>query len=448
MKSKILTLFLLCACALCAGAQQSKLTLSRCEEAALSNSPEIKRAQSLAQSARQTYLSALWPLRPSLNLTGTGGWVSEVPSFTMGGQKLEFGDKWSYTAGPSLEYILFDKGARSLSAAALLAAADSKENELAFAKKTVLSEVRLAYFAVQRDLDRIFFLTKQLEVSAKQHSDVLNSYKAGAKAELDVTMAHKQVLKAQADISAARASLGASLRNLFQLTGDNFGVNPSYPSDARAQTPPSLPAPSALIEADAPENTLAVMQQYETYVFDEQSPRLISLDKISDYYLKTSQSYSSSLWPKISLGAGAYFEYPNGPVREHIFLGQTYVGLKMPLFESGKSKKKAAAQKFEAQAALHQKKQAKDELENIFYTNKDRALSLRTDVALARSLVADSEKASVLTYRSYTAGTVTFLEVDNANLTLLKNRISLAEITIERLSRLAVMGGLGRQEGL
>lgn len=445
MRNKMLSSFLFCALPLCAFAQAVSLSLSQCEGAALNNSPEIKMLESDAKSAKQNYISALAPSRPSVNLIGTGGWVSQIPDISLGAQSFEFGDNWSYSAGPVLEYTLFDKGAITAAAAAGKAAWQSKESELEFARKNIITDVRLAYFSVQRDLERIFFLTKQLEVADKQYKDVLNSYKAGAKAELDVTMAHKQVLKAQADISAARASLGASLRNLFQLTGNNFGVDPSYPGDWRAPSPAALPAPSSVIKADGVEETLFVLQKYKTYVFDAQSPRLASFDKISEYYQKMSESYSASLWPQLSLRAGAYFEYPNGPVREHIFLGRTSAGIKMPLFESGKSRAKAEAQKLSSLSALYQKEKIKDELQNIFYTSKDRALSLETDAQIAKLLVSDSEKASALTYRSYTAGTVTFLEVDNANLTLLKNRISLAEINIERLSRLAVMAGLGRE---
>ena len=49
-----------------------------------------------------------------------------------------------------------------------------------------------------------------------------------------------------------------------------------------------------------------------------------------------------------------------------------------------------------------------------------------------------------MTYQAYKAGSVTFLEVDNANLALLESRIALTDIYTERLNRLAVMDNLGR----
>ena len=146
----------------------------------------------------------------------------------------ELGDNWGYSAGPTLNYVLFDAGARSGQSKSALSAAQSAQQEKVFAQKQILLQVRQAYFTVQNDLETLYFLNEQLAVADKQLADVQASFDAGAKSRLDVYMARQQQSQARADIAAARGSLGAHLRALFRLTGTDYGINAQYPLDGAA----------------------------------------------------------------------------------------------------------------------------------------------------------------------------------------------------------------------
>ena len=80
----------------------------------------------------------------------------------------------------------------------------------------------------------------------------------------------------------------------------------------------------------------------------------------------------------------------------------------------------------------------------MFYSSKSLLRSLSIQEKLTKEMISDSAKTADLTYHAYKAGSVTFLEVDNANLALLESRIALTDIYTERLNRLAVMDNLGR----
>lgn len=433
---------LLPACSLTA-AEVKEISLKTCEASALEFSPEVKQKQSLKEAALLNYEGSGASLYPSLALEAKGAWVSQVPELELGPLKMEYGDNWSYSAGPTLNYVLFDAGGRSGVKKGAYFAYLAKEKDFEFAKKTVLLDVRRAYFTVQQDLERMYFMDEQLKVAQKQLSDVNAAFKAGAKSNIDVYMAQKQKLRAEINIASARGALGAHLRELFSLTGDNYGIDASYPLDWRIKPGEGANAPSAIIKADPLKDTLASLSFASNNDFDKELPPLAAAEDMAAYYENLAKSLRSSLYPTVALNAGAYAEYPNGPIHESVINGRAGASLRLPLFEGGKSRKEAAASQKQAQAALYEKQDMEESLSTLFYSSKSLLHSLSVQEVLTDDMVKASAKTASLTYQAYKAGSVTFLEVDNANLALLESRIALADIYVERLNRLAVMDNLG-----
>jgi outer membrane protein len=422
-----------------------EISLLQCARDAKANSYELKRLKAQAAGAQARYEAAEAGYYPSISLDAKGGWVSEVPELELGPIKAGFGDKWSYSAGPTLEYILFDYGQRSGASKSAKAAWQAAQDEADFAEKTLLLGVRQTYFTLQQDLERMYFSAGQLKVAQKQIQDINSAFRAGAKSNLDVSMAQKQELRARINIASARAALGAHLRDLFKLTGADYGVDPKYPADWRVQISEGDMPASAVIKADRLEDTLKDMKQYHGFDFDENSLKLAALDNMAQYYEYLAESFKGALYPVLGISGGAYFEYPNGPIKEHIFLGRAGVSLRMPLFEGSKNRKQAAAGKSQAQAAQYQKMDLEDELQKLFYLSKSLLYSLDLQADLTKEMIAASQNTASLTYDAYNAGVVTFLEVDSANLGLLESRIALTDIYIESLNRLAVLDSLGKR---
>lgn len=440
MKKIFITLCLLSAAG--ASAQSAvNLSLKDCEQAALSANPQLQAKAEEAASAQSSYKNARSALYPTLNLEGKGGWVSEVPELEMFGSKLSFGDNWSYSAGPVLYYTLFDFGGRSNTAKSVKSVWQAKQADYEWTRKQILMNTRIAYFKVQADLEKIYLLSKQLELSRRQLKDITNAYKAGAKSDLDVKMADKQVLSFEKEISATRAQLSSDLRDLFELTKQDFGINPAYATDYRIKNTGNA---TAVLKADDLDASLEYFKGYNSFSFDEDSPKLLAADKMSEYYTTLSKSYTSSLYPKISLTAGAYWEYPNGPIKEHVFLGKAGASISMPLFEGSRTRSKAKEQRHMAASAQKQRESVYDNMNKIFNTAKDRVYSLGIEIKIAEQIIKDSQKVSELSYSAYNAGAVTYLEVDNANVNLSAGEIALAGLKIENLMQLAVIASLGR----
>ncbi len=419
------------------------LSLAACEEAALAFSPALKAAQAQAQAARASYESVRGNLYPALYLDAAGSWTSEVPQMQVGPQTFEFGSEWGYSAGPTLEYVLFDKGARSAASRRALSLYESKLMEYALARKQALLQVRQAYFAVQRDLENIYLLSEQLKVSRKQRADVHAAYKAGAKSRRDELLAEKQALRTALDASTARTELARDLRDLFKLTGTDFGINPQYPLDWRVREKMEGET-SAVIRADAPAQTAKRFAPFQTLTFDAATPRLAAYDGVIQSYEYAARGYAAAVWPRLSLSAGAYAQYPNGPIQEDVFLGKAGLSLRLPLFEGGKNKQQAQAQRLAAQATSAQKEETAQALEALFASAQDSLGALDIEMRLAAQLADKAAQAASLTYQAYQAGAVTFLEVDDANLSALQSRLMVSELLIRRLNGLAVLDSLGK----
>ena len=443
---KLLALFI---CSLAGAALAAplpaRLTLAQCEADALASSPQLKQLQAQADAAQSSYKASRSVFYPTLTLDAQGSWVSEVPSLELGNMEHELGDNWGYSAGPTLNYVLFDAGARSSQSKSALSAAQSAQQEKVFAQKQILLQVRQAYFTVQNDLETLYFLNEQLAVADKQLADVQASFDAGAKSRLDVYMARQQQSQARADIAAARGSLGAHLRALFRLTGTDYGINAQYPLDGRLARASLDGETTAYLSADGLEQTLQGFAPYAASSFDENSPRLAALESMAQYYDYLADSYRASLYPRISLQGGAYFEYPNSMVKEHVFLGRAGAAVSLPLFEGGKNRRQADAERARARAAQYEKQDAQLDLEKMFYSAKDALYALSLQEELTRQIIDDAAQTARLTYESYKAGAATFFDVDRANLTLLQSRLALAQLQTQQLNHLAVIDSLGKE---
>ena len=163
-----------------------------------------------------------------------------------------------------------------------------------------------------------------------------------------------------------------------------------------------------------------------------------------EYYNRMAKSYNSARFPGVSLKAGAYWEYPNGPLREDVFLGRAALGVVVPLFEGSRSRSQARAQEQNALAASVQREQIYINFKKMFDAAKDRLVSVETEKQLAERMIDNGKRSADLTYSAYKAGSVTLFDVDDADNKLTEGKIELINLKIETLTKLAVLASLGK----
>lgn len=168
-------------------------------------------------------------------------------------------------------------------------------------------------------------------------------------------------------------------------------------------------------------------------------------------YLADSSRYAadsihSDLLPKITLSAQAGYENPDGPILETVQQNIISVSASMPLFDWGQVVNDSAAKEKQAQAYEQNWSQTKMDLWRDWNKAQDSLASLSYQEKLNDTAVSETEELAKLTYTSYRAGTVRFLEVQTANLQALDAKIQSVSNDAQILMQLSVLSSLSGKE--
>jgi outer membrane protein TolC len=169
--------------------------------------------------------STLWP---SLYVNGnisrdyydtyTAGALNRNPSATAAGQYFQDND-WSYGAGATLQWTLFD-GFQTLSAKRAAAAqADSARAQLQQAELAASADVWTRYYAYETALERHTVSIAYLASASASYDLALDSYKNGLSNIIDLLNAESTVAQARMQYVSARQDAFTALANLAYATG-------------------------------------------------------------------------------------------------------------------------------------------------------------------------------------------------------------------------------------
>lgn len=182
---------------------------------ALNRRPDIaalRSALAAGEAAVKVTGSSLWP---SLYLDGaaTRDYYDNV-----GGKAFQDRD-WSYNAGVSLQWTLFD-GLQTVSAKrAALAQAESARAQLKQAELAASADVWMRYFGYQTALRKHEFSSAYLKSASASYDLALDSYKAGLKSVLDLLNAEAALAQARSQQIAVRQEAFVALAELAYATG-------------------------------------------------------------------------------------------------------------------------------------------------------------------------------------------------------------------------------------
>lgn len=156
--------------------------------------------------------SALWP---SLYINGN---VTRDYYDTMTGNDFQAND-WSYGAGATLQWTLFD-GFQTLSAKrAAEAQADSVQAQLQQTELAASADVWSRYYAYETALERHMVSIAYLASASASYDLALDSYKNGLSNIIDLLNAESKLAQARTQYVAARQDAFTALANLAYATG-------------------------------------------------------------------------------------------------------------------------------------------------------------------------------------------------------------------------------------
>ena len=156
--------------------------------------------------------SALWP---SLYVNGN---VSRDYYDTMTGKDFQAND-WSYGAGATLQWTLFD-GFQTLSAKRAAAAqADSAQAQLQQAELAASADVWTRYYTYETALERHTVSIAYLASASASYDLALDSYKNGLSNIIDLLNAESKLAQARTQYVSARQNAFTALANLAYASG-------------------------------------------------------------------------------------------------------------------------------------------------------------------------------------------------------------------------------------
>ncbi|MBI4676763.1 MAG: TolC family protein [Elusimicrobia bacterium] len=429
-------------------APELRATLAEAVASAEADSPALRSAQAewkAAVSRSESRWSGRWP---ELTAESSYKFAGEVPSLSViPGRTQSLGDHHNYSLGPSLSWTLWDQGARRDAWLAAVSAARARAEDVDAQRRQARLKTRLAYFQAQLALEQVRLLADSLKLAQSQYGDIEKRRQAGASSRLDSLSAHQEVLARLRQFRQARSDLAAALRDLYALTGKEPSEDLSLPLDGRtAPLPEDVEPASVLIALDPLEDSLKSLAAVEAGALDAGHPGVAALRESARSYKLSAGGTRAGLWPRLGFTGRTSLEYPNGPVLEAFHQNTVGVFASMPLFEFGRTRREAASFERQAEAADERAEAARRDLARDWRKAKDQLLGLKAQKTLCLQAVSEAREAADLTYESYKAGRVTFIEVQSANLREIEARVQAARIDAQALMQLASLASLAEKE--
>ena len=434
-----------------ANSPQIHLRLRAMQEKALQYSPRLLAIRSEEDSARSHAEAQHTFLFPKLYLDASYRYQSVVPSLTFplpGAPNLSFGDNNNYSIGPALQWTALDFGANLNSWKSASETEKAKSQERQSVERQVLLLVRQAYFRVQLALEQMHIISDSLALSEAQYQDIRHRYQAGTSSRLDSLSAHKEVLSYSVQLRRSQADLSAAIRELYAVSGEPLPADFSKPVTAVLQKDASRAeneAPTVWVQADPISESLETVKTEVPLKYDlpmDANPQLQTLAHQSESALKAGDASQSGLYPKLQFSAKSSYDYPNGPIKDHIQQNIVAMSLTMPLFEFSRTRLEAQATRSQALALEARREQSLLDLQRDWNQALDQLAALQEQQKLLRESAAESVEVARLTYDSYTAGRSTFLEVQSANLRSLDARVQATRNDVQILIQLALINNL------
>lgn len=191
---------------------------------------EIRAADDAIRAARSDY----WP---QIKLDGTGAQTSLWPSADFG--KLGQASEPTWSGSLSIQWRIFDAGARKNEVAKAESQKREAQNELRDKRDQATREVWTAYIAFRTALRKQQAAVDLLESANASYSASLDAYKYGVKNLIDVVTAERQLAQARLSSVSARSQLFLEAVDLEFVTGNLLRTGP--PATTNSPTTPVVP---------------------------------------------------------------------------------------------------------------------------------------------------------------------------------------------------------------
>jgi outer membrane protein TolC len=423
------------------------ISLADSEKSTLANSPQLKSLVYEQSSAEFRAGELKTQYYPRLSLAGTYRYVSEIqtvvtPFPALGA--LQLGEHENYSVGPQIDWTAWDSGARSNMYKSASMAAEAMKLQAKAAESRILLSARTAYFRVALAGEQVTLYADSLKLANSQYNDIKINVHAGTRSLADELSAHQQVLARLKQLRQARADMASALRDLAAITGQDYPGNISAPLDSRSSGPyPELVSKAtSIVKLESIDSLLERFEPYAKAKLNENHPGIKAYSKSAEAAGFAKSGAESDNWPKLQLLARTSLDYPNGNQPDSYSQNTLGATLNWTWFDSGLAGKRAAEQESVSNSALELAKQAKSDYARDWNKMMDQLANLEEQRNINDIAVSETTRLQEIIYKSYKAGSATYLQVEDADFKSLEAKIDSALTKVQILQSLAVMASL------
>lgn len=419
-----------------------ELSLSQALERAKAQSEYLKAAIKDKLAAQEKTDAAYSTLLPKLSLEANYRYVTAVPSFQVAptAPSIQFGDHSNYSIGPTISYTLWDGGLSRNSYDSQSKILEARKEDERAMTVQLLDLVKNTYLKTQLGLEQLQLVHDSLKLARAQNQEIKNRASAGTASQLDLLTAQKEVLNYEIQFQQQQAVLASDLRDLLALLGDS-----SVP-DTRHPCPKGFNAASVWLKLDSIEQTMQSESRDEPASLSEPNPQLKSQEHLAQALELSAKSLSATSYPQIQISARASYDYPNGPLLEHVQQNTFMLSFAMPLYEFNKIDHQTKEKYLAAEAARHRQKQLASDINRDFLKTKEFLQSQREQHEDAIKAVQQAETIAKLSYDSYRFGRISLVDVQAANLKALQAKLDLTKIRTQIIRQVITLKTLTAKE--
>jgi len=418
-------------------AAENVLSLKLCEKAALTHSQELQKMSNEVLAAQKGADAVGTSLYPSILLEGGAQYMDISPNIKIDGLgNADLGGSVGYySIGAGVYWTLFDAGLRNKNYDAALKMKAAKQNQIEIVKRQLILSVRISYFKLINSLSAYELLKEQLELSLSHNTDIKRAVSAGSKSKLDEVLSDSDVLIKRKQLKTAMIMIIEAIENLNSLTGNLVRVNDSvFLKDADFNFAPY----------DKPEYLLEEFLSNMNLMFDFNNPQISSFEIASQYYNILSKAAFDAHYPSINVFAKtSYSVIDSQMINENKILSSAGINLSMPIYQFGRISSLSKQNEFLEQSQKISKEKISEDLNRLFNYSKYKAAVLSSQTQIHQELINQNKIAADMIYKSYLAGNIKFLDVQEMNLRVFESQFDEINTKTQLLIQLAILSSLG-----
>jgi outer membrane protein TolC len=418
--------------------------MKEAESKAIGASLTLEQLQAKIVAAQESFAGQQSAQRPKLSLEGSYRYQSEIPEVELGPTTLTLGQHNNYSIGPSLNYTLYDGGTDARMVQSLehvLKARAYQKDEQIFQIKLA---VRQLYAQLQAQMEELHLLDGMLRLTQARIKDIASRLILGA-SRLDLLSARREEDQLRLRFSQAQTALAQSISQLASLIGKKDLPNPLVPAAASlGRVAEGLPSPNFILELDPMDQTIGRLQTHAAAP-DMRHPNLLRLHEQEAAMLAAAEAQGKEYNPTVKAFARSSYDYPNGPLAEHIWQNSVGISLSLPLYDAGTRRHAAAEKVAEARSLSLQREQLAQDRRDLWLKTQTQVHGLLEQKTIASSSAARARAVAEMIQANYKAGAATYLDVERAQFQVLEAETTLLRIRSQLIAALAVLNYLSSE---